>query len=151
MSTSLKDNSFHILGLDCTATSKQILQRANEIRQRLKIGDHPEYNFDMSSPESFRNEDAVKDALRRLQSPRTRLKEYFFWFRIGDDVDAEAAALISKKNYEAAINVWSESAKGETVSAFAYRRNSGCGALYNLGKGRGYQGILSGLEIHSRF
>jgi hypothetical protein len=143
MSTSLKDNSYHILGLDCTATSKQILQRANEITQRLKIDDQPEYDLDMSSPESFRKEGAVKDALRRLQSPRTRLKEYFFWFRIADDVDAKAAALISKRNYEGAIRVWSEAANGETVSSLGYRRNLAVARCIALVKGDGIKESLA--------
>lgn len=143
MSTSLTDNSFHILGLDCTATSKQILQRANEITQRLKIDDQPEYDLDMSSPESFRKEGAVKDALRRLQSPKTRLREYFFWFRIADDVDAKAAALISKKNYEGAVNVWSEAANDDTVSAFGYRRNLAVVRCVALVKGDGIKESLA--------
>ena len=37
MAASFKDNAYHILGLTGTASAKQILQRSNEISQRLKI------------------------------------------------------------------------------------------------------------------
>ena len=85
MTTSLKDNAYHVLGLSAAATSKQILQRSNEIVQRLKIDDVPEYELDIPAFNNNRTEEAVKDALRRLQAPKSRLREYFFWFRIADD------------------------------------------------------------------
>jgi hypothetical protein len=69
MTTSLKDNAYHVLGLSGTATTKQILQRSNAIVQRLKIDDVPDYELDIPAFKNNRTEEAVKDALRRLQAP----------------------------------------------------------------------------------
>lgn len=59
-----------MLGLTGTGTSKQTLQRANEIVQRLKIDDVPEYDLDIQIFGNHRTEESVKDALRRLQAPK---------------------------------------------------------------------------------
>lgn len=106
MTTSLRDNAYHVLGLTGAATSKQILQRSNEIVQRLKIDDIPEYELDIPAYGNRRTEASVKDALRRLQAPRTRLPEYFFWFRFAGDVDTTASALLSRGDLDGAIEIW---------------------------------------------
>ena len=123
MTTSFRENAYHVLGLAGTATSKQILQRANEIIQRLKIDDLAEFELDISAFENYRTEELVKDALRRLQTPKTRLSEYFFWFRIADDVDRSAATLLARKDFDSAIAVWRAASDGIHDGAFTHKRN----------------------------
>ncbi len=123
MTTSLKDNAYHVLGLTGVATAKQILQRSNEIVQRLKIDDVPEYELDIAVFKNYRTEDTVKNALRRLQVPRARVREYFFWFRIADDIDKRAAALLTQKNFDQAIAVWKAASDEQSSGGFAHRRN----------------------------
>ena len=123
MTTSLIYNSFHVLGLDGTATVKRAIQRANEITQRLKIDDCPEYFLDLLQPDAFRSEQSVKEALRLLQSPKTRLREYFFWFRIDDKIDKVAASYIAKGDYRGAIDTWRSAGTNDSPTSHVYRRN----------------------------
>lgn len=121
MTASLRDNAYHVLGLTGAATSKQILQRSNEIVQRLKIDDIPEYELDIRAFGNCRTEESVKDALRRLQAPRARLLEYFFWFRFAGNVDMTASALLSGGDLEGAIETWRSGI--EPAAAIARWRN----------------------------
>jgi hypothetical protein len=123
MTTSLKDNAYHVLGLTGTATTKQILQRSNEIVHRLKIDDAAAYELDIPTFNNYRNEDSVKDALRRLQAPKARMREYFFWFRIADDVDKNAAEHLAQRDFDNAIAVWQASCDEESNGAWAHKRN----------------------------
>jgi hypothetical protein len=123
VTTSLIYNSFHVLGLDGTATVKRAIQRANEITQRLKIDDCPDYFLDLLQPDAFRSEQSVKEALRLLQSPKTRLREYFFWFRIDDKIDKVAASYIAKGDYRGAIDTWRSAGTNDSPTSHVYRRN----------------------------
>jgi len=123
MTTSLKDNAYHVLGLTGTATAKQILQRSNEIVHRLKIDDVAEYDLDIPAFENYRTEESVKDALRRLQAPKARLREYFFWFRIADDIDKNAADHLAQRDFDNAIAVWQAACDEQSNGAFTHKRN----------------------------
>lgn len=78
MTTILRNNAYHILGLDISASEKDVLKRSKEIINRLKVDDVPRYDIDLGLFEDFRTEDGAKDALQRLQAPKKRIKEYFF-------------------------------------------------------------------------
>ena len=123
MTTSLKHNAYHVLGLTGTATARQILQRSNEIVHRLKIDDVAEYDLDIPAFENYRTEESVKDALRRLQAPKARLREYFFWFRIADDIDKNAADLLAQRHFDNAIAVWEAASDKQNDAAFTHKRN----------------------------
>ena len=77
MSQTLKNNAYHILGLDTSASEKDILKRSKEIINRIKADENPTYEFDIGLFEDFRTEDAVKNALQELQAPKKRIKNYF--------------------------------------------------------------------------
>ena len=109
MSTTLKNNAYHILGLDTSASERDILKRSKEIVNRLRVDDTPDYDLDIGVFEGFRTEDAVKDALQRLQAPKKRIKEYFFWFQIADGVDEQVLGLLKLKDYLNAIRTWQNS------------------------------------------
>ena len=123
MTTSLKGNAYHMLGLTGTATSKQILQRANEIVQRLKIDDVPEYDLDIQIFGNHRTEESVKDALRRLQTPKARLREYFFWFRVADEIDKSAMGHLAQRDFDDTIAVWQTASDQHSNGAFTHKRN----------------------------
>ncbi len=135
MTTSLKDNAYHVLGLTGTASAKQILQRSNEIVQRLKIDDVPEYELDISAFKNYRTEASAKDALRRLQAPKARLREYFFWFRIADDADKQAANYLAQHDYERAIAVWQAACDKQGDAAVTRKRNLSLALTISLLKG----------------
>jgi hypothetical protein len=130
MSYTLKNNAYHILGLDTTASEKDILKRSKEIINRLKIDDLPEYDLDIELFENFRTEEAVKNAIQKLQTPKKRIREYFFWFQFADSVDEEVLGFIKKKDYSNAVRIWRNAAEGNSAKALVYRKN--LAILYSL-------------------
>ena len=123
MSNLLKNNAYNILGLDSSATQRDIQRRAKEIIKLLQIEDIPEYDLDLGVFEDFRTEDAVKDAVQKLTSPKKQIKEYFFWFHISDEVDEQAVGILRKKNPEEAIRVWEHNAESDSTKAMFYKKN----------------------------
>ncbi|MDP3763777.1 MAG: hypothetical protein Q8Q92_04015 [bacterium] len=123
MSQTLKNNAYHILGLDTSAGEKDVLKRSKEIINRLRVDDTPDYNLDIGVFEGFRTEDAVKDALQRLQAPKKRIKEYFFWFQIVDGVDEQVLGLLKLRDYLNAIRTWQNASEGQSTKSFFYKKN----------------------------
>ncbi|MDO8512427.1 MAG: hypothetical protein Q7S57_04085, partial [bacterium] len=121
MSQTLKNNAYHILGLDTSASERDILKRSKEIINRLKADDVPTYDLDLFK--DFRTEDSVKDALQQLQAPKKRIKEYFFWFQIADSVDEQVLGLLKLKDYLNAIRTWENASEGQNTKAFFYKKN----------------------------
>ena len=112
-----------MLGLDVTASQKDILRRYKEIINRLKIDDKPVYELDINLPDNFRTEEGVKDALKGLQSQKDNIKEYFFWFQISNANDKKISDLISKGKLYDAIKALKELTKTENVTSFFYKKN----------------------------
>lgn len=123
MSNLLKNNAYHILGLDTSAAQRDIQKRAKEIVKVLQIDDVPEYDLDLGVFENFRTEDAVRDAVQKLTSPKKQIKDYFFWFHISDEVDEQAVDILRKKDPEGAIRIWEHHAEGESTKAMFYKKN----------------------------
>jgi hypothetical protein len=119
----LKDNAYHILGLDTSAGQKEISKRSKEILTRLKIEDVPEYELDLNFFDGFRNEDSVKKAVANLSAPKKQIKEYFFWLQITDSVDEEAATLFRKGKYADAASIWKEHSANESTKSLLYKKN----------------------------
>src|SRR3989338_1211752 len=123
MSNLLKNNAYHILGLDTSAAQRDIQKRSKEIIKYLQIDDTPEYDLDLGVFDNFRTEDAVKGAIQKLTSPKKLIKEYFFWFQISDEVDQQAADILRKKDPEGAIRVWEHNAVDDSTKAMFYKKN----------------------------
>ncbi len=123
MSNTLRNNAYHILGLDISASEKDILKRSKEIINRLKAEDAPSYDLDIGLFENFRTEDSVKDALQRLQAPKKRIKEYFLWLQIADSIDERVLGLFKLKDYLNAIRTWQNTSEGQSTKAFFYKKN----------------------------
>lgn len=119
----LKNNAYHVLGLETSSSEKEILKRAKEIINRIKIEDIPKYDLDLGMFEDFRTEDSAKEALQKLQTPKKRIKEYFFWFQISDGVDEQAFGLLKGKDYLNAVRTWQNVAEGDGVKSYFYRKN----------------------------
>lgn len=123
MSNLLKNNAYHILGLDTSATQRDIQKRAKEIIKFIQIDDTPEYDLDFGFFDNFRTEDTVKDSVQKLSSPKKYIKDYFFWFQVADDIDQQALDLLHKKDLQGAIKLWESSSEGESTKAMFYRKN----------------------------
>ena len=126
----IENNAYRILGLDINANQKEISKRYKEIINRLKIDDHPEYDLDFNLPNKLRNEANVNDALKRLQSQKSIIKEYFFWFSIEDSNDKKALKFIQEENINGAIQIWKTALKGETPASYVGKKN--LALLYTL-------------------
>lgn len=123
MTNLIQNNSYRMLGLDVTASQKEILRRYKEIINRLKIDDKPVYDLDINLPDNFRTEEGVKEALKDLQSQKDNVKEYFFWFQISNNNDKKILDLISKGKFSDAIKALKEMAKTENVNSLFYKKN----------------------------
>lgn len=123
MPSTLKNNAYHILGLDTSAGEKDILKRSKEVINRLKANDSPDYDLDIGMFKDFRTEDAVKNALQRLQAPKKRIREYFFWIQIADSIDEQVLGLFKQKDYLNAIRIWENVSEGQSTKAFFYKKN----------------------------
>lgn len=126
----LKDNSYHILGLDTSATQKEISRRSKELVTRLKIDDVPNYDLDLDIFDGYRTEAAVKRAVDKLTSPKNQIVEYFFWFQIADNIDEQAAGLFRIGQYDEAVRVWVSHSTTDTAKSLLYKKN--LAVLYSL-------------------
>lgn len=123
MTNLLKNNAYHILGLDSSASQKDIVKRAKDLTKFIQIEDIPKYDLDLDVFHHFRTEDSVKDALQRLTSPKKQIKEYFFWFNIHDDVDEQAVYVLRKNDFEGAVKIWEHHSQGDNAKALFYKKN----------------------------
>ena len=119
----LENNAYRVLGLNVTASPKDILRRYKEIINRLKIGDCPKYDLDIGLSENFRNESIVKDALKELQSPKSSIKEYFFWFQLFNANDERAQNYLIKGEFSKAIQIWKALSENKNTISFFYKKN----------------------------
>lgn len=123
MTNLFKNNAYYILGLDVSSEQKEIIKRTKEIINRLKIDDCPEYDIDIPSSVKYRTEELVKTALQNLQSPKKKIKEYFFWYQLVNEVDENAFKALKNSDYSMAIQIWDEASKTNNSTSFFYKKN----------------------------
>jgi hypothetical protein len=123
MANLFRDNAYNVLGLDISATQKEINKRSKEIVNLLRIDEDSEYETDISVAKSKRTEDTVKEAVQRLSSPTKKIQEYFFWFDIESDKDEKALKLLQAGNIDEAIQVWEQDSSKETATGFVAKKN----------------------------
>ena len=116
-------NAYSILGLDTTATQKEVNKRTKELVNLTKIEETPTYDTDLPFIKIQRTEDNIQLALQRLTSPTKRIAEYFFWFDISDDEDSKAIDLLTRKEIRSAQAIWTDVASSETARGFLAKRN----------------------------
>ena len=123
MSNLFQDNAYNVLGLDTSASQKEINRRSKEIINLLRIDEEPSYDTDLNLVKAKREEATVKDAVQKLSSPTKRIKEYFFWFDIENDNDEKAVKLLKEQKLDEAVGLWEEPASKETASGFVAKKN----------------------------
>jgi len=120
----LKNNGYRILGLDISASQKEILKRYKEIINRLKIDDQPEYDLDFKVGKTLRNETSVNNALKSLQSPKDNFREYFFWFQTNSKSEELTFKHIAEGEIDKAIDNWKKLVrKAQNLSSYFYKKN----------------------------
>ncbi len=123
MSNPLLTNSYPILGLENTASQKEIIKRSKEILNLLAIDENPEYSFDLNIFDKLRTNSKVKEAEQNLSVPKKRIMEYFFWFDVQDSTDEKAMSLIQKSDFPGARQVWQEALKKDIHKVIVYKKN----------------------------
>lgn len=126
----LQNNAYNVLGLDTSASQKDIAHRSKEILTRLKIDDIPKYDTDVLIFKNFRTEQSVKHAVSTLSTPKKHIEDYFFWFQASDSVDDQALGLLRQGNYDEAVRIWDEHSASPSVKALLYKKN--LALLYTL-------------------
>lgn len=116
-------NAYNVLGLDTSASQKEITKRAKDIINLLRIDEHSEYETDLAFAKVEREEGVIKEAVQRLSSPTKRIQEYFFWFDIENDNDEKALKLLQASDVDSAISHWESEAARETASGFVAKKN----------------------------
>jgi len=119
----IENNAYRILGLDVIASQKDILRRYKDIINRLKIEDIPEYELDYKLSEKMRTETEVDKALKKLQSYKINIIEFFFWFHISDKIDEKAFKQIKDNEIPKAIQIWEKSSETQNSRAYLYKKN----------------------------
>lgn len=123
MTNILLTNSYQILGLDNTATQKEIIKRSKDILNLLAIDEKPEYDLDLGIFNKLRTESQVKEAAQNLAVPKKRIREYFFWFDIHDSTDGKAISLVQELDFSMARDVWKEALEKDNSRTNFYKKN----------------------------
>ena len=101
--TLFTENAYNVLGLDSSASEKEILKRSREIENLLKIDETPEYDADLPFSKDVRTEAKVKKAAEKLTTPDKKIIETFFWLFIKDSIDEKALKLFKEGDYVGAL------------------------------------------------
>lgn len=107
MSRLFSHNAFSILGLDTSASQREIIRRSKDIIKFLSIDQTKDYPTDIASiNKTERSDFSVNDAVQRLNSPIKRIREYFFWFEIENEQDEKNLDLLRDNQYDEALEDW---------------------------------------------
>jgi hypothetical protein len=112
MPQALIKNSLNVLGLSTSATLKEVRKRAQLLLQMAKIEESQEFDTDIGSVRELRSESEIRLALERITGIKERLRELFFWFDDNSIKNQQSIALISKRNYQEAIELLEQSDNG---------------------------------------
>jgi hypothetical protein len=123
MASLFKNNAYQILGLDSSATQKEIVKRGKAIKNLLQIDEHPNYELDTGLYIDTRTKENIDNAIENLTRPEKRIKEFFFWFNYRDSIDEKVNDLIKKEKYNEAIKIWEEESKINISKSYFYKRN----------------------------
>lgn len=103
------DNPFRILGLDATATPREISKRTSDLETFAELGKIKNYETDLSFMGAVqRDAEAVKGAAQKIEQAGSKLFHSFFWFRSGHEGDAAALEALSSGQLSVALAAWDE-------------------------------------------
>lgn len=122
MANVFSKNAYNILSLETDATFKDINRKAREINQLSKIGE-TEIDGSFSFLVPNREESDINEALDNLNSPKKRLREYFFWFDNNDEIDEKFVKLLKDNKIDEAIHFLENNAEGSTIEELFKKKN----------------------------
>lgn len=98
-------NAFGILGLDCTATDREINRRAKEMMRLFEIDENPIYPKDIPLFIAQRDKKSVEKAEQTLLNSEKKLAATFFWFSVKDATDIKVMDKMASEEYKDAIEL----------------------------------------------
>ena len=93
-----KSNAFRVLGISGSSARPEVLDAYQSHRARARVGG-PQSSLDLLSfyGPCDQSEQSLRDALTRLESPQSRLRERLFWFSYDSKVAKEISKLTTKE------------------------------------------------------
>jgi hypothetical protein len=147
MTNTLFNNSYRILGLDNSASLKEINKRSKDIINLLAIDEKPHYDLDFDILDSLRTEAKVKESAQNLGNPKKKIVDYFFWFDIQDSTDQKAADLIKKMDTVGARDIWAQAIENNSSKKEFYQKNLAILDLFILSEKDAKYSIEESLKI----
>ena len=103
------NNPFRVLGLQATASTRDITKRVSDLETFAELGKSKAFPHDLPRLGALdRSLEAIKDAARKIEQAEGRLFHSFFWFRAGDRVDELALESLAAGNVDEAIELWNK-------------------------------------------
>lgn len=117
-------NPYRILGLQATATRRELTRRIEDLTARLEFGKTKSYPLDFS--ELFplvRTSQTVEIAVHQLDNDERKLLHAFFWFIKDDSVDELALECLENKHFDKAVEIWRKQILKSGVPHFSWLIN----------------------------
>lgn len=117
-------NPYRILGLQATATRRELTRRIDDLKTRLDFGKTKPYPLDFS--ELFplvRTAQTVENAVHQLENDERKLLHAFFWFIKDDSVDELALECLENKHFDKASELWRKQILKSDIPHFSWLIN----------------------------
>lgn len=100
-------NPYRILGLQATATRRELTRRIEDLTAWLEFGKTKSYPLDFSDLFPLvRTSQTVENAVHQLDNDELKLLHAFFWFIKDDSVDELALECIENSHFDKAGELW---------------------------------------------
>jgi hypothetical protein len=127
----ISQNPFRILGLPVTATEKDVAKRISDLEMFCELGKAKEYDTDFSFLGPLeRSSESVRDAARSIERPENRFYHALFWFWGFNTVDELALEVLKDGNIEKAVELLSQSAGDDAITAKNFSSHKNLAILY---------------------
>lgn len=122
--TLFKENAFGILGLNARCSDHDVVRRAKEITNLLKIDEVPEYDIDLPFNVTERTEDKVKKASEKIINQEKKILEVFFWFLIKDSTDENILRKMHDGDYVEALEIANSKVSASPNNMLAFKNKA---------------------------
>ena len=100
-------NPYRILGLQATASRREMTKRIDDLLARVEIGKFKNYPLDCEKDYPlFRNQETINHAIHQLENEENKLFHSLFWFISCDSVDELALECLENGLYDKAGEFW---------------------------------------------
>ena len=120
----LLTNPYRILGLQATASRREMTKRIDDLLARVEIGKFKHYPLDCANQYSLiRNQESINHAIHQLESEENKLFFSLFWFISFDSVDELALECLENGQYDKASDFWQKQIEKTDSPKFSWLIN----------------------------